>query len=277
MAFFAKVALRAGADPFTFLVGRFGLASVVLALTLAVTRPPRPPRRVVQASLGLGALVYSGQAIALTYALTDGAASVVAVLFATYPTLVVLGVACTRGRTAVGRRHLIALAGVLLGVVMVIGPDTERDDPSAGCSPRAPLCRLLRRVRGRSRHARSDGRSHTPGDPRMRRGHVQRARDRRGDGRARRVSRHPGMARDRRSWRALDRLAFLGLFAALPRTGPVTAGIVLGAEPVVTIALGVTVLGDHLTVTQGLGIALVVAAVAVLSAVTSRTSRVPAV
>ncbi len=71
--------------------------------------------------------------------------------------------------------------------------------------------------------------------------------------------------------------AFLGLFAALPRTGPVTAGIVLGAEPVVTIALGVTVLGDHLTVTQGLGIALVVAAVAVLSAVTSRTSRVPAV
>ena len=56
-----------------------------------------------------------------------------------------------------------------------------------------------------------------------------------------------------------------------------TAGIVLGAEPVVTIALGVTVLGDHLTVTQGLGIALVVAAVAVLSAVTSRTSRVPAV
>ncbi len=94
LAFFAKVALRAGADPFTFLVGRFGLASVVLALTLAVTRPPRPPRRVVQASLGLGALVYSGQAIALTYALTDGAASVVAVLFATYPALVVLGVAC---------------------------------------------------------------------------------------------------------------------------------------------------------------------------------------
>ena len=67
---------------------------------------------------------------------------------------------------------------------------------------------------------------------------------------------------------------FLGLFAALPRTGPVTVGIVLGAEPVVTIALGVTVLGDHLTVTQGLGIARVDEVHAVLSAVTSRTSRV---
>ena len=65
LAFFAKVALRAGAEPLTFLVGRFALASVLLAFTVSVTRPPRPARRDVGITLGLGALVYAGQAVAL--------------------------------------------------------------------------------------------------------------------------------------------------------------------------------------------------------------------
>ena len=147
-------------------------------------------------------------------------------LFATYPALVVLGVATTRGPAAIGRRHLVALAGVLLGVALVIGPDASATIRPLGIAL-ALLSAACFAVFVVGAGALSTA------------------------------------------------FAFLVLFAALPRSEPVTAGVVLGAEPVVTVMLGVVVLGEHVTMVQGIGFALAVGAVAVLAAVTSRRPPVP--
>lgn len=59
-------------------------------------------------------------------------------------------------------------------------------------------------------------------------------------------------------------LAQLALLAAVDRAGPVVTAVVMNLEPLVTIGLAVTLLGEHVSAFQLGGAALVVAAIAIM-------------
>jgi drug/metabolite transporter (DMT)-like permease len=272
LAFFAKAALREGVEPLTFVLGRFAVATAVLATLSVVRRTPRPDWRRLRPVLALGALVYGSQAVALTFALDRGDASTIAVLFATYPAIVVLGVATTRGRTSVGRHHYAALAGVLVGAVLVVGPDA-----GGAVEPVGVLLALGSAACFAAFVVASDALAPAVGGPLLATltcvgatAAVSFA-----------VAITGGVDTSAHTWGWLamaaagllsTAFAFLAMFAALPRIGPVTAGITLGAEPVVTVLLSVAFLGDRLGAWQLVGSALVIGSVVVLGARTSRTT-----
>jgi drug/metabolite transporter (DMT)-like permease len=59
-------------------------------------------------------------------------------------------------------------------------------------------------------------------------------------------------------------LAQLALLAAVDRAGPVVTAVVMNVEPLITIGLAVILLGEHVSVVQLGGAALVVAAIAIM-------------
>lgn len=135
MAVFAKLAYAEGVTAPTLVLLRFLVAAalmVVLSLALArrrrtlappATRPVLEPRT-VGAALGLGALGYATQATFYFTALEHADAAVVALVFYTYPGLVVLaalGLGRERPTTTRVAALLVATAGTLL-VLLGSGP-----------------------------------------------------------------------------------------------------------------------------------------------------------
>ncbi|HXX39922.1 MAG TPA: DMT family transporter [bacterium] len=122
MSIFAKVAYASGANVPTTLFLRFVLASVVLWGGLALTgRIPRAlSGRFVIACAGLGAIVYATMSLALFSALVYVSASLVALVLYTYPTIVTV-LAFLLLREGLGRRKCLALAISSLGLVLVLG------------------------------------------------------------------------------------------------------------------------------------------------------------
>lgn len=111
MAIFAKKAYGAGLDVAALLAARFVLAACVFWAILAVRRGvPRPPRRVVLAGLGLGAIGYSAQAGFFFSALQHIDASLTSLLLYTYPALVFCGA------VALGREHVTPLKALALAL-----------------------------------------------------------------------------------------------------------------------------------------------------------------
>ncbi|MEU4693650.1 EamA family transporter [Actinoplanes sp. NPDC023714] len=133
---FGKLAFEAGVSPSTLLLIRFGLAAVVLGGFLALrhrrlsTPKIRTPGRFLAVALGLGALGYAGQATLYFEALHRMDASVLSLVFYSYPLLVtVAAVALGRDRLTAGRigALLAASAGVLL---VLAGAGGARIDPA---------------------------------------------------------------------------------------------------------------------------------------------------
>jgi drug/metabolite transporter (DMT)-like permease len=116
----AKVAYAGGVGVSTLLVGRFTLAAVVLWALVAWRRPALPPLRIALAALLLGAVGYAGEATLYFSALTRLDASMVAMLLATYPVLVVAA-AVALGRERPDRRRALALATAIAGAALVLG------------------------------------------------------------------------------------------------------------------------------------------------------------
>ena len=116
----AKVAYSGGADVSTLLAGRFALAAVVLWVLIAWRRPAFPPAAVAFGALALGAVGYAGEATLYFSALERLDASLVAMLLATYPVLVVAA-AVALGRERPDRRRAIALATAIAGAALVLG------------------------------------------------------------------------------------------------------------------------------------------------------------
>jgi len=269
----AQLALREGAEPFTFLTGRFVFASALLLVVLVGTRNVDTVQwRDIGVAFALGALVYAGQAVALTFALTEADASMVAAMFAVYPAIVLLGAAAVSGWEQVHRVHLVALLGVLVGVAMALAPRGASGMEvggavlalvSAACfasfvlaahrfAPTVePLVLSTFACVGGAVSAALVGAA--TGDLHL-----------------------PPNAT---AWLAImgagvlgTGVAFVALFSTASRTGPVTAGIILGAEPAVTVLLATAVLGDRMTPWQYVGVMVIVGSVAVLGAAASRSS-----
>jgi drug/metabolite transporter (DMT)-like permease len=120
----AKGAYAAGAGVATVLGARFALAALAL-WALVAWRARRgalrlPPAPVALGALALGAVGYAGEATLYFSALERLDASLVALLLASYPAIVVV-LAVVGGREAASRRRTVALAASIAGAALVLG------------------------------------------------------------------------------------------------------------------------------------------------------------
>lgn len=120
MAIFAKLAYRDGVDVTTLLFVRFSIAALVL-LSLALARGGlrRLDRRAVAAGLAMGAIGYAAQSTLYFEALQRVDASQVALVFSSYPLLVMIAAVLTR-RERASRRRALALALAWVGIALVL-------------------------------------------------------------------------------------------------------------------------------------------------------------
>jgi drug/metabolite transporter (DMT)-like permease len=117
-AIFAKEAYAVGVSVPTTLVGRFGVAAVVLWAIVLVRRTPLPAPRLILVCVGLG-LAYSLQAALYFGALATADASLVVLLVYVYPALtMVLAVALRR--ESPDRRRMAALGVSGAGLVLLL-------------------------------------------------------------------------------------------------------------------------------------------------------------
>ncbi|HEX6869567.1 MAG TPA: DMT family transporter [Micromonosporaceae bacterium] len=117
---FAKEVYRAGVNVTTMLSVRFLIAAVIFWAVVAWRRPQLPPRRILLACLGLGAVGYALQAALYFGAVARIDASLAALLLYIYPAIVtLLAVALRRERT--DRRRLVALTSSAAGLVLLLG------------------------------------------------------------------------------------------------------------------------------------------------------------
>jgi drug/metabolite transporter (DMT)-like permease len=120
---FARLAFAAGADTFTTLALRFGIAALCLVVYQAARRAPLPRRRVVAQLALLGAIGRAGQGLTYFFALTLIPAALVSLLLYLYPAIVtVLAVLILRDRLT--PLKLGALIVALAGTALTIGPAT---------------------------------------------------------------------------------------------------------------------------------------------------------
>ncbi|HEV7496033.1 DMT family transporter [Baekduia sp.] len=120
MAIFAKEAYATGATVVTLLSIRFLLAAALFWVIVAVRGGAQlPSRRVIVASIGLGAAGYAAQAGLFFGALTRIDASLTSLLLYLYPMLVFLG-AVAAGRERVTARRVGALALASVGAALVL-------------------------------------------------------------------------------------------------------------------------------------------------------------
>ena len=121
MAVFAKLAYDDGVGVDALLLVRFSLAGVVLvALAQAQGRFRGISRGALVTALLMGAVGYSAQSGLYLFALTQVDASQVALVFCTYPLLVMVGAVVT-GRERPSWRRAGALVVALAGVALVLG------------------------------------------------------------------------------------------------------------------------------------------------------------
>ncbi|WP_255522659.1 MULTISPECIES: DMT family transporter [unclassified Blastococcus] len=133
MAVFGKFAYEAGVTPAALVLLRFALAALLLLALLRLRpglrtgrpdparggAPARLPRRVVLTALGLGAFGYATQASLFFAALERTDASLVALVFYTYPALVTLAAALL-GRERLTPPRAAALAVASCGTLLVL-------------------------------------------------------------------------------------------------------------------------------------------------------------
>ncbi|GAA3447343.1 hypothetical protein Pve01_69160 [Planomonospora venezuelensis] len=286
MAIFGKLAYAAGVSPAALLLVRFGLAAAVLMLLLllrpglrrgpspsaSAPRPGRATAGVLGTAVGLGAVGYAAQASLYFSALELMDASLLSLVFYTYPLLVtVTAVLLGRDRLTSGRVAALAAAccGTLLvligtggldfnplGVLLAFGASITYtvyilvSDTVVHRLPPVVLCALV-----------MTGAAFTLAVRALLTGGVD-----------------LGFGVQGWWWLACIAVvstvvAMLTFFAGLRRTGPSTAAILSTFEPVVTTALAALTLTEFLTPVQLVGGLLVLSSVAVLQARPARAGR----
>ncbi|MFB9891367.1 DMT family transporter [Planobispora takensis] len=285
MAIFGKFAYAAGVSPAALLLVRFGLAAAVLAALLLlrpdlrrgpsspapatapapVTPPGRMTAGVLATALGLGAVGYAAQASLYFSALEVMDASLLSLIFYTYPLLVTVA-AVLLGRDHLSPGRVAALAAASCGTLLVLlgtgGPAFNPlgalmafgtaltytvyilvSDTVVHRLPPVVLSALV-----------MTGATFTLAARALLTGGV-------------------GLGFGVQGWFWLACIAvvstvvaMLAFFAGLRRTGPSTAAILSTFEPVVTTALAALTLAEFLTPVQLAGGLLVLSSVAVLQA-----------
>lgn len=261
-----KLVYDDGASAIGLLSVRFPVAGVVL-LALARWRGQALPRgRTLVALCGLGAVGYAGQSLGYFFALDHAGAGVVALLLYTYPAMVV-GISAVLRRRVPAPPTLVCLALAVAGTTLTSG--RARDADVQGI-----LLALASAVAYATYIVVSD--RVIPGVGALIASAVVMC-----SGAVTfdvlAVLTRPTFPHHARGWLGIALVtlvctvvAVTAFFGGLARVGAAQASIVSTLEPVVSVALGVSVLGEAFSPVQGIGAVLVLAAVAMLA--TRRTA-----
>jgi drug/metabolite transporter (DMT)-like permease len=127
-----KIATDGGLPVPAMLALRFGTAALLLAMILAVSgQPLRPAPGEGVRLFALGAVAYSAESALFFFALENGTASAVTLLFFTYPVMVAVASALV-GRGRPGPLVAGALAASVLGSALVVGSSGNLGITGAG-------------------------------------------------------------------------------------------------------------------------------------------------
>lgn len=260
MAMFAKIAYASGITPTMLLALRFALAAAILAPVVWLKRTPLPRGRVL-AGFGLMGALYTAQSQCYFTALMHASSGLVALLLYVYPVLVTI-LAMLFGWEKLNRRTFVLLAiavgglaitlggnlegeplGVLLGLlaagvyavyILIGGRLTLGTDPLA-----ATLIVLMAAALGNGTLALASGAALPSGTS---------------------------------TWLAILAIALFStviaiaaFLAGVKHVGPARASIISTMEPVITIGLGVALLGESVSAGQLVGGAMVLTAVVLLA------------
>jgi len=266
MPILTKVIYRDGAEPVGVLAVRFACAAVLLGLLVAATRPAgQTVRRLGWRTLGalvlLGTLGYAGQSMSYFAALTRASAGLVALLLYLYPALVV-GIVALALRERPRTVTVICLTVAVAGTGLTLGPVGGGQVTGALLAMLAALFYAVYIVAG-SRF--------TPRAGALRSTAVIIS------GAAVTLVIIAALTRPRlpdtaTGWLALAAVVVIctvvapwSFFAGLSRVGPADASTISTLEPVVSVVLGVIVLGETLAGIQVAGAVLVLGAVVALA------------
>jgi drug/metabolite transporter (DMT)-like permease len=258
--------------PLTFLVGRFSVATLVLLSIGLVARTGRPDPRAALIAFLLGAFVYAAQATTLTLAVEHIDASLAAIIFGTYPAIVLIALLAHRGRAAVSVWQSAALIGVLIGVAMLVGGSTGPLDPTGialafGSAAFFAMFLLAADAIG----------SRIDAIPFATLACAGACITLVGAGLA---TGSPLLPSDGAGWTTIaaagaisTALAFVAMFLALRALATATVAIILGGEPLATVLLSAVFLGERLEPVQVAGALLVVCTAAALGGANASRKR----
>ena len=117
---FAKIAYSAEISTYTLLFLRFLVATVFMFVFLLVKKLPLPTKKEMLIFFLLGAIGYAGESFCYFTALNYASSSTVALLFYTYPALVMLGSAAVF-KEKITIKKAISLCLALVGAFVIIG------------------------------------------------------------------------------------------------------------------------------------------------------------
>lgn len=265
LSIFAKVAYAAGANVVTTLFLRFLVAWVLLWGGLGLTRAARLPvsGRVVAACIGLGALGYTAQSLTFFTALRYIPASLTALVHYIYPLVVTL-LAWVILHERIDRRKGLALGAAVTGLVLILWRGIN-----AAAGVGVMLALLSAGVYSTYIIL---GRLTLRGVPSFASAAIIIPSACMSFGLYGGLSGQLSLALPARAYAAIGGmavistvLAIVAFFAGLERVGASRTAILSTFEPVVTIALGVSFLGEWLTAGQIVGGACILGAVLLLS------------
>ncbi|HEY9473620.1 MAG TPA: DMT family transporter [Mycobacteriales bacterium] len=264
MPIMATVAYRSGTAPVALLAVRFAIGAAVLTGIRLVRRAGRrwPDAPTLVTLFLLGAVGYFTQSMAFFSALERIPAALVAILLYLYPAIVV-AICAVLARQRPGIAVLVCLAGALVGSALTVGPVRGSVSATglllgvAAALTYAVYIVVSARVVVRVDALTSSavvclGAATSFG--------------------LLTVFTRPSWPNDPGGWLAVVGVGVIGtvvamicFMAGLALIGPSDTSMTSTAEPVVTVVLGVTVLGEPLRPIQSVGAALIVASVAVLA------------
>ena len=261
MAIFGKVAFGSGASTATVLFFRFLVAGSLMVLLMVSLRQPWPRGRDLAILIAMGGLGYAGQAFCFFSALHHATAGLTGLLLYLYPALVIIGSA------ALGRRKLtpgklllalLALFGILLTVIGGLAGTPAGIAFGLGAAVVYTVYILVGEgVTGRTGAVSA--------------GCVIMLSAAAVFGTAM-VLEGPCFPTERAGWLAIAAIAVVStlmpivfFFAGMRRVGANDASTLSTLEPVVTLLLAYLFLGETLGLIQGIGAALVIAAVVILT------------
>ncbi|HYD93728.1 MAG TPA: DMT family transporter [Noviherbaspirillum sp.] len=267
LALFAKIAYASGITPTMLLALRFALAVALLAPVVWIRRLPLPRGKALAGFALMGAL-YTAQSQCYFTALIHASSGLVGLLLYLYPVLVTL-LAVALGWEKLDRRTVLLLALALAGMAIMLGGDLQGSPLGITLGLLAAGVYAVYIVLG--------GRLTLGTDP-LAATLVVLTTAGIGNG-ALALAGGSSLPGDAVTWMAILAIALFSTVMAIAcflvgikYVGPSQASIISTLEPVVTLCLGIALLGESVSGGQLAGGAMVLAAVVLLA----RRPRTPA-
>lgn len=259
MAIFAKIAYASGLTPTMLLTLRFGLAAAMLA-PLVWFRRLRLPRGRTLAGFALMGALYTAQSQSYFTALMHASSGLVALLLYVYPVLVTL-LAVALGWEKLDRRTFVLLALAIAGMMIMLGGDLDGTALGITLGLMAAFIYAVYIVIG--------GRLTLGTDP-LAATLIVMAAATAGNGSIA-IANGAALPSDATTWLAILAIAFASVVAiacflvGIKHIGASQTSIISTLEPVITLCLGIALLGESASAGQLAGGAMVLAAVVLLA------------